>query len=1258
MRRITSTDLANWAPTRDCQGHLPLLVRRLIRASHITIIKILIPAGDNVILPGYDGMVEVVDGTEYVPSGKSRWEMGSGRDFKDKAEREFNKRSKQIDPSQAASITFVFVTPYVWTDVDSWVNEKEEKKIWKNLKVIDGQVLEEWIEQFPNVGSWLAKFLSTPFANIQPLDQFWEEWSKNLKYSISSTLVVSGREKEVKELTDFLFDTYSLLSIKASTIEEVIAFIAATIERMSEDLKEELYSKAIIVEGDKDFRLLSSCKNPMVLIVRFQAGSLVDHAVRNGHHVILPIGYDITAAKADIELSRIRRHGFEKGLEEMGFTREEAEHLTRDSGQSLSVLRRLLKFEKNQQPAWAKDGHHLDIIPALLGGMWDEKKEEDTSLISLLAGEPYEKYIAKLTRWKIEKDPPIFQVKSIWRLTSALDAWSILAPFLTRSELDYFKTAFLSVLPETNPALELDPDKRYLASLYGKTPKFSYSLSEGLCQSLILIAVFGEQFRLDALNSSQGFANELVYDLLFDANGDKWCTLHGFLPLLAEASPKSFLQAVEDSLSKPDPPIMKMFGDLDNLFSSTTYYTGLLWALENLLISPDYVLKSTLILAHLARLDPGGKLINRPINTLRAVYIPWYSQTRAEFSIKKYVLEKLVEAEPEISWKVLLSVSPQNHSVVSPIHQCKWRFDTQYLKRTVTYEQIWDFNSFVFAQLINLAKGNEQKCSELVCFFPNLNFKEREKLLQFLKASKEAFEQKENLVWNELRELLSRHREHAEQEWALPSEELDKIEEVFTSYTPKDIKEKYKYLFENGRALFPEGIKRKEMSHGERDEFVNEKRKIAFYEIYTSEGLQGIVELVKALSNAYQISRTAAKSNLSKEEEIHFFALLSSDQTNKQTLFTQQYIFIKAIDAGWEWVVWAYNSIKGMHAEHEILAYFFLSLPQNREVWNLLESADKDTFNIYWHKVSAYFYHEKVDDKLYIINKLQEVNRCCSIIDNISDAAEDISSKLLGSILLKAATITSEENSKLDTYHVSRLFELLYKRNDLDKESLTQLEWIYLPFLADRYANQKPKNLLQRLTRDPEFFVEVVTYVYMPDQGHEEEKYSEEELTRRYRQADSARSLLDSWRDLPGVKEDNTIVKDELREWIAKARLKAKEVNRVYGVDSQIGYLLACFPRNNTYWPPEEICETIDTLNNDVVLSHFQSEIFNSRGMSVRSPFDGGDQERSHAAYFEKMGKLILSKWPLTASALLDLAEGYKRDAKDEDDSARLDELR
>ena len=76
MRWINSTDLKLWAPRRDCQENLPLLVRRLIRA-HVTKIKnIKFPAGDNILIGGWDGILESDDENEYIPKGISVWEVG------------------------------------------------------------------------------------------------------------------------------------------------------------------------------------------------------------------------------------------------------------------------------------------------------------------------------------------------------------------------------------------------------------------------------------------------------------------------------------------------------------------------------------------------------------------------------------------------------------------------------------------------------------------------------------------------------------------------------------------------------------------------------------------------------------------------------------------------------------------------------------------------------------------------------------------------------------------------------------------------------------------------------------------------------------------------------------------------------------------------------------------------------------------------------------------------------------------------------
>lgn len=1261
MQRITSTDLGIWAPKRDCQENLSLLVRKLIRESSVKISKMLFPVGENVVLPGYDGILEVEDGTDYIPSGKSVWEIGTGKKPKSKAASDYKTRTEEVNDTNFSETTFVFVTPHVWVGKDKWAKQKRDEGKWKDVQVIDGRVLEEWLELMPTVSIWLAKFLSIPLANIQLIEEFWKEWSENLEYKIPSTLVTSGRELEVKALTSFLTNPPSLLSVKASTTEEAIAFIAASIESLEAEHREQMYTRTVIVKNEQDFRPLISVKSPMILVSRFEGAGILDQAVKNGHHVIMPLSNDMTVTiRTHIELSRLRRNYFENGLKHMGFDFDKVQQLIRNSGQSLSVLRRLLQFEKYQQPPWAKNGQHIDIIPALLASMWNEDKSEDKELISLLANERYEKYVSMLSRWRVEKDAPIFQVASVWKITSALDAWSVLARFVTKSDLENFRTVFLLALNEIDPALALVQEKRYMASVYGKETKFSYTIKEGLCQSLILIAVYGEQFGLHATNFPQDYADRLIYDLLKEADAKKWCSLSNVLPFLAEASPSSFLSAVEASLLKDKPSIMEMFGIVSSsfVFNSTNYYTGLLWALENVVYSKEHMLRATLILGQLSRLDPGVKLMNRPINSLREIYNPWYNQLESDFQARQNVLDKLLQKEPDVAWQLFLGIAPQDHIVVHPIHKCRWRYDLENLERSVTYQQAWDFDSFLFDRLILLAKNNDDRVAKLIDFYPRINSREREKMLEFLKEFRNYSDETKTHIWEKLRELISKHKEHAEQSWALPSEDLQKVEDVFFRYTPVDEKKEKLYLFEDGYISFPTGLKRKKMSYEERLKFINEQRLSALKSIYGKEGLEGIINMAKSLDRPFHLARTAINLNLIEEEELILLTLLENNQPKAISSFAQEYILAKSALDGEEWTIWAWQKVKSSYTDNETFAHFFLALPQRKHSWDLLESVSLSVAKIYWQNMNPHMYTDRMEENLYILKGLQNVNRHLTVLNEVTHIADHLPSEFIAEILINAATIPSNENKQINSYGVGQIFETLHTRNDLEEQKMTQLEILYLSFLTALDTEKKPKQLFKELANNPDFFVEIVSMIYLPDDQEQGKEYTEEEKSQQHKMVVNAMKLLESWREIPGVGEDGSIDKVKLGNWVSMVRTKAQECKMTNGVDIEVGKLLACYPRNINSWPPDEICEVIDMLNVHAITSNFETEIFNSRGVSVRSPYEGGLQERNLSAYFEKMAKQIAVKWPVTSGALLKLSKGYANDAKREDERAQLDELR
>lgn len=1263
MKYISTTDIETWAKNRQAQGDFPHLVRRLVQASPVEITTMLFPVGNNVGLPGFDGLLEIIGTYQHLPAGRSVWEFGSGKDYRAKATRDFLKRTNEVSEKGQADLTFIFVTPYVWHDKNKWITNKAKKAFWKGIRIIDGLQLEEWIETLPSVGAWVARLLSLPQGLTLSIDQWWDEWNQNSRNTIPISLLLNGREKETAALTQFLQNACGVISIKSNTADEVCAFIASALQTMDAERGEKYFARGILTDDETTLRDLSLLRSPMLILSRSSASGLMNAAAKNGHHVIAVLSIDHTISNtATIELPRINRRGFEKGLEEMGFDFEERERVIKNCGLSLTVLRRQLGFDRYKQPLWASNGNQVDLIPALLVGRWDEQNEVDKELISELAGEPYETYVKKLARWKIAADAPLNQVLSVWRITSPLDAWSILAPFVTHPDIQKFRAAFLHASGELNPALELDIDKRYMANLLGKIPKYSYDLKEGLIVSLILIGVFGESFKLSLPYASQAFVDRIIRELLQNADGPKWCSLSDRLPLLAEASPEAFLSAVENSLKVERSGILEMFQEGRDLFYSTgNYHTGLLWALENLAYSQEYLLRVTLILGTLSRLDPGGRLSNRPINSLQQIHVAWYRQVNADLSARKSVLERLMQKEPDAAWDVLLNILPDQHGEhTSPIHSCRWRFTTQ-LERTVSYEELFDLYAFAFDQLLVLAKANEKRMSVLVDLYSVLSPDERAKLLKFLEEEKDNIINNKDLVWDKLRCLLSKHRAHSDQPWALPENELKKIEFVFEHYTYYDGFRNLLYLFKEPWPEFPTG---RGKLHTDSEDFVKHQRTQALKTIYDKGGLVEILKMIPELSELRMLGETLAELILTAKEESILVNGIKEDCQDKHFLLSSYYLFTRSIGEQEAFTEYALRIFLQNEATCEAETAFFLSLCSCRNTWNILESRNPLVAIEYWKKTNVWLNRHIWDDRIYAISKLQQANRHVMLILQVSYFAGELTTDLLSSILLNAGTIPSEGKDQFDDYPVCILFKELQSRSDVEDDQLFNLEWLYIFILTDRYSQCMPNTLFKRLSSDPKYFVDLLTILYKSDiiQDNEisevELEVSVEEEKLKYKRLDGAQRLLESWRVIPGTDNNGSINAEILKEWINSVRLIGKESNRLKAVDMEIGKLLACYPRNNDLWPCETIADIIDSLDSHIVVSHFETEIFNSRGVTMKAAFEGGTQERSLSFYFEKMSNLLITKYPVTGAALGRIARDYKRDGVVEDERAHFDELR
>jgi hypothetical protein len=86
---------------------------------------------------------------------------------------------------------------------------------------------------------------------------------------------------------------------------------------------------------------------------------------------------------------------------------------------------------------------------------------------------------------------------------------------------------------------------------------------------------------------------------------------------------------VEAALAQKPPPFGEVYAQEGGGIFGRSHITGLLWALESLAWSEDYLIRVVVILGGLASIDPGGQWTNRPSNSLIEILLPWLPHTTA-----------------------------------------------------------------------------------------------------------------------------------------------------------------------------------------------------------------------------------------------------------------------------------------------------------------------------------------------------------------------------------------------------------------------------------------------------------------------------------------------------------------------------------------------------------------------------------------------------------------------------------------------------
>ena len=558
MKWITSTDIKHWADTRGSQGLLPELVVRLIRATSTNINHVRFPSGDAIHLSGWDGVLDSNETIFNVSSGISLWECGVNTNPKDKANEDYSKRTNNPLGYDKTQSTFVFVTPRIWDRAIEWANEKKQFGEWKDVVVITAVELEEWLLMCPAIALWLTESISgKSIRKVYSIESYWNRWASGKNLKLNPSILLGGREKEQKSVYDNISKS-SITIVQSMAQSESLAFAVACILESPD--KYNLLSKCIVVEDEDILERLIDEYNNIVFIANVGQKNHM-YAIRNDHCIIYAASaaesFNKTSDTNLIKLPLLDRDSFIKSLVKSGISREFAEQLSRETVRNITILRRSLELDYTC-PDWAKPENVRDIIPAVLVSRWSEIQEGDKEIISLIAGEPYNSYIARLQKWVHLDDSPVVTIDGKWRLYSPYEAFGYISRYITITDFTNYKEAIHRITSDNDPdAIE----KMEATGLHFWEHKQNYSgwIKEGLFQSAIMISLSKNEDTLNLPTLPSTWIDDIVSTILNNSSIEWWLSNRHVLELIAEASPKSYIRFIQDDLVKDNSIIRRLF---------------------------------------------------------------------------------------------------------------------------------------------------------------------------------------------------------------------------------------------------------------------------------------------------------------------------------------------------------------------------------------------------------------------------------------------------------------------------------------------------------------------------------------------------------------------------------------------------------------------------------------------------------------------------------------------------------------------------
>ena len=1250
---IKSRQIEKWAEGIEPRHLLPVLLRMLVISTHDGLSRVTFPGYDDGQRRGWDGLVEADSGTPWIPAGSSCWEFGTDQDPRGKAERDYRRGLQRDLPfGDHGETTFVFVTPRRWPGVTEWAAAKQREGHWRAVMALDASDLETWLTQSIPAQTWLAEELEIGTDGVETLQHYWEWWSSasspRLTAELFSPSVAVYREKVEKWLVS---EPASPLVVAADSRGEAIGFLACLFREFAASSGDDTSTLtnaadlATVFHSSDRLRELAASRTPFLPIVLSDDAERELAPLQGKLHCIAAHSRNASGSP-DIGLDLLAYDGFRKALDAMAIEGDRLDALSRESGRSVTILRRRLStIPAIRTPEWAADPDTARrLIPMTLIGTWNREMDADCEVMRCLAGKPHKEIERDLAGLLCKDDSPVWSAGALCGVASKIDALFAIKNSFTAQDLTDFFWLSEYVLSETDPALELPEDHRWAAGLFGKVRNHSSALRRGICETLVILSVHGNHLFLKWPGIDvETKVSSLVRRLLTPLTLEKLYSHKEDVARYAEAAPSEFLRIIESDLRQECPVVLGLLKPSPAGAFGQCPRTGLLWALECL--AWKHLAQVSRILGQLARITIDDNWVQKPLHTLKGIYRWWNPQTAASLEDRVGGLKALAVDFPDVAWQVCIEQLPDGLTLVGDRnYRPLWRSDASGANRGVIAREHFTF---------------QRKALDMAVGWPHrYDPAKLHDLVQHLKWMPEDDQAK---VWDSIDEWAdSEASDHAKAELrerirrvaltrfahrlGVDKSTVRSARRAFERLEPDDLLARHAWLFRS-HWIEPsiDDPPDSDYDFARRREHAEVERRGAMRDIWGTLGFGGLETVLDGGGNSVVVGEALAATIPDAGDRSEFLKLcLTADPDSARDFDGCMRGFLFSL--GRETCRVVLSDLLERLSSSETLR-LLRSAPFRSETWDLVDRAGTEVRDCYWSEVELRPGTHSDGDVNLLVERFLDAQRPHAAFWMMGNDWSRIETEKLKRVLLAMASAEPESHDQHMTtgHRLEEALESLEGRNEVSPDDLAQLEHVHIDSLV-RTPHGIP-NLERQVAESPTLYFQALAVAYVrEDFGQDPPGWLIEDQEQAARVLRASRRLLSEVRRLPGTGLDGSVDLDALLAWMDEVRRLCSEYDRSRIGDQVLGQFLSRVqPGEDGSVPSRPVCEVLERTASAEMALGYQMGIRNARGAHFRP--DTGEPERRLAAKYQDLAERHQFEYPFVSEIFHELSEEYVRDA-------------